>query len=330
MIATQKPGCPIFGAVSSRLRWAVRAACPVSAYRLHGPFTDRHHRPQPAQHPRHPIQTLRRPRLARRLPLRLSREIRRAAPASHGQPRSQRARRHAPLVPVAHLSQPPLAHHRPLSRTPRHRRQHLLRSRPAAQPTSTPIQRPTATAAGTPVRPSGCSPSSRACAPPASSGPAPRPRSRASAPATTLNMTTSWTTPSASTRSPPGSLSRRTCAPTSSRSTTRTSTTPATAYGPDSDEVRAAVHHLDDMIGLLQEKLAATKLPVDLIVVSDHGMVDAQARSRHALRLRQPKRLPHRGLSALRRRPGRRRGRRCAVRPVQGSPRPALLRLPPR
>ncbi len=44
-------------------------------------------------------------------------------------------------------------------------------------------------------------------------------------------------------------------------------------YAPDSDEVRAAVHHLDDMIGLLQEKLAATKLPVDLVVVSDHGMV---------------------------------------------------------
>ncbi len=44
-------------------------------------------------------------------------------------------------------------------------------------------------------------------------------------------------------------------------------------YGPDADEVRAAVHHLDDMIGLLQEKLATTKLPVDLIVVSDQGMI---------------------------------------------------------
>lgn len=44
-------------------------------------------------------------------------------------------------------------------------------------------------------------------------------------------------------------------------------------YGPDSEEVRAAVHHVDDMIGDLQAKLAALKLPVDLIVVADHGMV---------------------------------------------------------
>ena len=45
------------------------------------------------------------------------------------------------------------------------------------------------------------------------------------------------------------------------------------AYGPESDEVRAAVHHVDDMIGDLQTKLAALKLPVDLVVVADHGMV---------------------------------------------------------
>ena len=45
------------------------------------------------------------------------------------------------------------------------------------------------------------------------------------------------------------------------------------AYGPDSDEVRAAVHHVDNMIGDLQTKLAALKLPVDLIVLADHGMV---------------------------------------------------------
>lgn len=45
------------------------------------------------------------------------------------------------------------------------------------------------------------------------------------------------------------------------------------AYGPDSDEVRAAVHHVDDVIGDLQTKLAATKLPVDLVVLADHGMV---------------------------------------------------------
>ena len=44
-------------------------------------------------------------------------------------------------------------------------------------------------------------------------------------------------------------------------------------YGPDSEEVRAAVHHLDNMIGDLQKKLAALHLPIDLIVVADHGMV---------------------------------------------------------
>ncbi len=43
-------------------------------------------------------------------------------------------------------------------------------------------------------------------------------------------------------------------------------------HGPDSEEVRAAVHHVDDMIGDLQSGIAASKLPVDLIVVADHGM----------------------------------------------------------
>jgi len=44
-------------------------------------------------------------------------------------------------------------------------------------------------------------------------------------------------------------------------------------HGPDSDEVRAAVHHVDEMIGDLQAGIAASKLPVDLIVIADHGMV---------------------------------------------------------
>jgi predicted AlkP superfamily pyrophosphatase or phosphodiesterase len=44
------------------------------------------------------------------------------------------------------------------------------------------------------------------------------------------------------------------------------------AYGPDSDEVRAAVHHLDNMIGDLQQKLSSLHLPIDLIVLADHGM----------------------------------------------------------
>src|ERR1700722_2650583 len=48
------------------------------------------------------------------------------------------------------------------------------------------------------------------------------------------------------------------------------------AHGPDSDEVRDAVHHVDEMIGDLQQKLAALKLPVNLVVVADHGMVTLQ------------------------------------------------------
>jgi predicted AlkP superfamily pyrophosphatase or phosphodiesterase len=44
-------------------------------------------------------------------------------------------------------------------------------------------------------------------------------------------------------------------------------------YGPDSEEERDAVHHVDAMIGELREKLKATGLPVDLIVTADHGMI---------------------------------------------------------
>jgi alkaline phosphatase D len=47
-------------------------------------------------------------------------------------------------------------------------------------------------------------------------------------------------------------------------------------HGPDSDEVRDAVHHVDEMIGELQDGLEALKLPVDLVVVADHGMVALQ------------------------------------------------------
>ena len=49
------------------------------------------------------------------------------------------------------------------------------------------------------------------------------------------------------------------------------------SYGPDSDEVRAAVHHADDLIGDLHTRLAALKLPVDLIVVADHGMINLKS-----------------------------------------------------
>jgi predicted AlkP superfamily pyrophosphatase or phosphodiesterase len=47
-------------------------------------------------------------------------------------------------------------------------------------------------------------------------------------------------------------------------------------YGPESDEVRTAVHHVDTMIGDLRVKLAKLRLPIDLIVVADHGMATLQ------------------------------------------------------
>src|SRR6202789_919076 len=44
-------------------------------------------------------------------------------------------------------------------------------------------------------------------------------------------------------------------------------------YGPDSPEVAAAVHELDGEIGRLMDGIKESKLPVDLIVLADHGMV---------------------------------------------------------
>ncbi|MDI3255242.1 MAG: ectonucleotide pyrophosphatase/phosphodiesterase [Bacillota bacterium] len=43
-------------------------------------------------------------------------------------------------------------------------------------------------------------------------------------------------------------------------------------YGPDSPQVADAVKHVDEMVGKLHEGLEALHLPIDLIVVSDHGM----------------------------------------------------------
>ena len=43
-------------------------------------------------------------------------------------------------------------------------------------------------------------------------------------------------------------------------------------FGPDSPEVADAVGHVDAVIGMLVADLKTLKLPVDLIVVSDHGM----------------------------------------------------------
>jgi predicted AlkP superfamily pyrophosphatase or phosphodiesterase len=47
-------------------------------------------------------------------------------------------------------------------------------------------------------------------------------------------------------------------------------------FGPDSPEVRAAVQHVDGLVGKLKRDLDALHLPIDLIVVSDHGMEKVQ------------------------------------------------------
>lgn len=44
-------------------------------------------------------------------------------------------------------------------------------------------------------------------------------------------------------------------------------------YGPDAPETRAAEVKMDAMVGKLKIALDATGLPIDLVVVSDHGMV---------------------------------------------------------
>jgi predicted AlkP superfamily pyrophosphatase or phosphodiesterase len=43
-------------------------------------------------------------------------------------------------------------------------------------------------------------------------------------------------------------------------------------YGPESEQVKEAVLKIDEMIGRLREGVAASGLPVNVIVVSDHGM----------------------------------------------------------
>ena len=47
-------------------------------------------------------------------------------------------------------------------------------------------------------------------------------------------------------------------------------------FGPDAPETRAAVHKVDALVGKLKAALDATGLPVDLVVVSDHGMAHVQ------------------------------------------------------
>jgi alkaline phosphatase D len=48
------------------------------------------------------------------------------------------------------------------------------------------------------------------------------------------------------------------------------------AFGPDAPETGEAVRHVDDMMAKLSAGIAALGLPVDLIVVADHGMETTQ------------------------------------------------------
>lgn len=47
-------------------------------------------------------------------------------------------------------------------------------------------------------------------------------------------------------------------------------------YGPDAPETRAAIHKMDAMVGKLKAALDKTGLPIDLVVVSDHGMAKVE------------------------------------------------------
>jgi len=47
-------------------------------------------------------------------------------------------------------------------------------------------------------------------------------------------------------------------------------------YGPDAPETKAAVAKMDGMVEKLKVALDSTKLPIDLVVISDHGMVKVE------------------------------------------------------
>jgi predicted AlkP superfamily pyrophosphatase or phosphodiesterase len=47
-------------------------------------------------------------------------------------------------------------------------------------------------------------------------------------------------------------------------------------YGPDAPQTAEAVKHVDELMGTLEEDLKALHLPVDLVIVSDHGMEKIQ------------------------------------------------------
>ncbi|MGH9560389.1 MAG: ectonucleotide pyrophosphatase/phosphodiesterase, partial [Terracidiphilus sp.] len=47
-------------------------------------------------------------------------------------------------------------------------------------------------------------------------------------------------------------------------------------FGPDAPQTRAAALRMDALVGKLRDALRATGLPIDLVVVSDHGMVKTE------------------------------------------------------
>jgi len=47
-------------------------------------------------------------------------------------------------------------------------------------------------------------------------------------------------------------------------------------FGPDARETRAAALRMDALVGKLRDALATTGLPIDLVVVSDHGMIKSE------------------------------------------------------
>jgi predicted AlkP superfamily pyrophosphatase or phosphodiesterase len=47
-------------------------------------------------------------------------------------------------------------------------------------------------------------------------------------------------------------------------------------HGPDSTDEQDQVHHVDQLMGDLKARLDATHLPIDLIILADHGMVKVQ------------------------------------------------------
>ena len=53
------------------------------------------------------------------------------------------------------------------------------------------------------------------------------------------------------------------------------------AYGPDSPQVEEAVHELDTEIGRLMDGIKESRLPVDLVVLADHGMATVQGSPIH-------------------------------------------------